>query len=78
MAHAGAHQAFQLAALPQRIEPAQGGDDPWADVLAYPDAMGNLQASVGAGGFDAEERGGMGLGLPQLPRPFGEAKKGDS
>jgi hypothetical protein len=35
-----------------------------ADLLSFPDTMGNLQVTVGAGGFDAEEHGGIGLGLP--------------
>jgi hypothetical protein len=41
----------------QYVEPAQGGNDLLTDLFPFPDAMGNLQVSVAAGRFDAEEHG---------------------
>jgi hypothetical protein len=64
LAHPRAHQPIQLAALLQQVQPAQGGNDLLTDLFAFADAMGNLQVTVGTGGFDAEEHGASGLGLP--------------
>jgi hypothetical protein len=57
MAQPRAHQPIQLTALLQQVQPTQGGNDLLADFLPLSDAMGNLQISVAAGGFDAEEHG---------------------
>ncbi|MBV8400925.1 MAG: hypothetical protein JOZ17_19660 [Acetobacteraceae bacterium] len=63
LAHPRAHQPIQLAALLQQIQPAQGGNDLLADFLPFPDALGDLEVTVGAGGCDAEKHGASSLGL---------------
>jgi hypothetical protein len=69
LAHARAHQPIQLAALLQQIQSAQGGNDLLADFLPFPDAVRDLEVTVRAGGFDAEEHGRISLGLPPATTP---------
>ena len=76
VAHPRAHQPVQLAALLEQVEPAQGSNDLLTDLFAFADAVGNLQITVGTGGFDAEEHRAIGLGLlPSNHTPCANAIK---
>ena len=70
LAQARAHQPIQLAALLQQIQSTQGGNDPLADFLPFPDAVRDLEVTVRTGGFDAEEPGRISLGLPPATTPL--------
>jgi hypothetical protein len=69
MAHPRAHQPIQLAALLQQVEPAQGGNDLLADFLSLPNAVRNLEVTLGAGGFDAEKHKESDWVYRQQPQP---------
>ncbi|MDQ3624383.1 MAG: hypothetical protein M3463_18135, partial [Verrucomicrobiota bacterium] len=49
------HQAIELAAGLEQVQPSQGGDDLLVHLLALAHAVGNLQVTVLAGGFEPEE-----------------------
>jgi hypothetical protein len=72
-----AHEPIQLAALLQYVEPAQGGNDLLTDLFAFPDAVGNLQVTVGTGGFDAEEHGVWLVSTPSNHIPCANAIKNE-
>jgi hypothetical protein len=64
---AGAHEPFQLTAGLQQVEPAQGGNDLLTHLFAVPNAVRDLQITVGTGGFDAEKHGRMAWVYLQQP-----------
>jgi hypothetical protein len=67
VAQAGAHEPFQLTAGLQQVEPAQGGNDLLTHLFAVPNAVRDLQITVGTGGFDAEKHGRMAWVYRQQP-----------
>ena len=53
-ARARAHQPLQLAARLERVQPAEGGDHPLADLAPDPPALGDLEIDPPARGLLAE------------------------
>ena len=60
-AGAGGEQPIQLAGLLQLIEPAKRGEHALANPVALAEVLDDLQILAGAGLFDAEEHGDLGI-----------------